>query len=75
MAERENGSVVKLVVDFPTGRTMAQYAFVHIWKEERDRLASIERMLDPITVHRLESNRHQSWLALLGSGCQRRFYR
>jgi len=34
---------------------MAQYAFDHNWKEERDRLASIERMLDPITVHRLES--------------------
>ena len=34
---------------------MAQYVFDHNWKEERDRLASIERMLDPITVHRLES--------------------
>ena len=46
--------MVKLVY-FTTGRTMAQYAFDHNWKEERDRLASIERMLDPITVHRLES--------------------
>jgi len=43
------------LVYFTTERTMDQYTFDHNWKEERDRLASIERMLDPITVHRLEA--------------------
>src|SRR5215831_4078724 len=36
-------------------KTHAEYVFDHNWKKERARLANIERMLDPFTIHRLES--------------------
>ena len=39
----------------PTGGAVAEYVFDHSWQKERERLANIERMLDPLTIQRLQS--------------------
>jgi ubiquinone/menaquinone biosynthesis C-methylase UbiE len=51
-------------------KLMAQYVFDHSWKKERQRLASIERMLDPYTIQCLESfGVDASWRCLeVGAG-------